>query len=350
MIPTLKEYVETHIGGCEPTQLRLDLELNGNINLARYIVDQYRNTYPSAVVEETAVSEVIEHLDEWLRTTSSKQQAAPASDVQSAARIEPLALKEIKRGDYVTYGPSRVMVIDRIGETVITLEDPFHPKGEHSIEVKRDDFTTHVMRTSTDYVKSEYQRLNKPLPSYFGKPDTERLEAMVIEDRKYLIKEIKKGITDYIGAKRTTSIIRKRLGKWFSELAETLGGELKGAVELFEKQHASSQLPKYTTIQSWVKFYQDFKDTPDDELPTTRNEARKANPAWRQKRKTPLKPRPPRPALRPRTRNSNCSREGPMPSPKNLKTRKGMKVRRQEMPNEENLPNREKTGPMKQMW
>ena len=99
-------------------------------------------------------------------------------------------------------------------------------------------------------------------------------------DRDHLIKQIKEGITTFFAAKRTTSKIRRDLGKWFSELAETCGGELKKAVTEFTKQHGSSRVPGYTTIQSWVKFYHDFKDTPEHQLPVNRNEARKVNPAW----------------------------------------------------------------------
>ncbi len=99
--------------------------------------------------------------------------------------------------------------------------------------------------------------------------------------RAELVKRIKEGITTLVAAKRTTAAIRRNLGKWFSELADTYGGELKRAVSEFAKQHSPGQMPSYSTIQSWVKFYHDFQDTPDDELPVTRAAAREANPAWR---------------------------------------------------------------------
>jgi len=290
MKPTLTEYFDTHVAGCNPQQLRLELELGGSLPTARYIVDRYRDKYPSAVLEETAVSEVIENLDKWFRNTTFGQTAGTNNGDQSAPRIEPLTLEQVKRGDYVTYGPSRVMVIDRIGDDTVVLEDPFHPKGTYPIEVGRGDFSSKVMKPTEEYVKSEYVRMKMPLPEYFEQSDAERTAALAVKDREYLIKQIKEGISALIGAKRTTANTRWNLGKWFSELAETYGGELKKAVSEFAKQHGESRVPSYTTVQSWAKFYLDFKDTPEEQLPVTRDAARKVNPAWTKADKAPPAP------------------------------------------------------------
>jgi hypothetical protein len=211
-------------------------------------------------------------------------EAEPNGD-QSAPRITPLTVDEVKRGDFVTYGTSRVMVVDRIGKNTVVLEDPFHAKGTYPIEVNREDFSAQVERASKDQVESEFQRVGMPLPPYFGRPAAERMKSLAIEDRKYLTAQIKKGLSGLICARRTTAAIRRNLGQWFSELAETYGGELKKAVAKFRKHHGASKTPSYTTVQSWVKFYHDFKDTPEDELPVTRDSARSANPAWTQVKK-----------------------------------------------------------------
>lgn len=209
-----------------------------------------------------------------------------------APRIEPLTLEQVKRGDHVVYGTfgMRVMVIDRIGDNAVVLEDPFDPEGKYPIEVKRDDFAKEVGRTTEEYVKSEYVRMKMPLPEYFGRSDAERTEAMAVKDREFLIEQIKEGISALIGAKRTTAQTRWNLGKWFWGLAETYGGELKKAVSEFAKQHGKSRVPSYTTVQSWVKFYQDFKDTPEEELPVMCDAARKVNPAWTKAGKEPPAP------------------------------------------------------------
>ena len=167
--------------------------------------------------------------------------AEPNGD-QSAPRITPLTMNEVKRGDFVIYGPSRVMVVDRIGENTVVLEDPFHPRGTYPIKVGREDFSAEVERASNDEVESEYQRLGRPLPPYFGRSGAERMKALAIEDRKYLIAQIKKGISGLVCAKRTTARTRRNLGKWFSQLAETYGGELKKAVTEFKKNTARRQL------------------------------------------------------------------------------------------------------------
>jgi hypothetical protein len=206
--------------------------------------------------------------------------AGANGETQSAPRIVPLTVDEIKRGDYVIYGRGRVMVIDRIGEDVVVLEDPFHPRGKHPVELRRNEFSTKIMGATDEYVKSEYTRLRLPVPEYFDQSDAERREQLIIRDRKDLLMRIKEGITTLVGSKRTTALTRRNLGKWFSELADTFGGELKRAVKEFARQHSPGLIPSYTTIQSWVKFYHDFKNTPEEELPLTRDEARKANPAW----------------------------------------------------------------------
>ena len=186
----------------------------------------------------------------------------------------------------MTYGTprGRVMVIGSIEKDTVVLEDPFHPKGKYPIEVSRDDFSSKITRASNDHVESEYQRVGVKLPPYFGRSDAERMKAMAVEDRKYLIAQIKKGISGLDCAMRTTAAIRRNLGKWFSELADTHGGELKKAVAEFTKNNGTSDTPSYTTVHSWVNFYRDYRDVPEDELPVTRDAARTANPAWTQAR------------------------------------------------------------------
>lgn len=92
--------------------------------------------------------------------------AGGSNEAQSAARIVPLTVDQIEQGDYVTYGPSRVMVINRIEKDMVVLEDPFHPSGKYPIEVKHSEFGSNVMRTSREHVKSEYTRMRLPVPEH----------------------------------------------------------------------------------------------------------------------------------------------------------------------------------------
>jgi len=64
----------------------------------------------------------------------------------------PIACEEVspwekaKKGQYVTWGAHRVMVIDDVRSSDIVLEDPFYPRGEYPLCVTRETWD-HVLRT-----------------------------------------------------------------------------------------------------------------------------------------------------------------------------------------------------------
>ena len=116
--------------------------------------------------------------------TTSASDAGSHEAGQSSVQLAPLRVQDARAGDYVTYGPSRVMVIDRLGDKVVVLEDPFYPKGTYPIEVKYDDFSSKVMRTTEERVRSEYERLRVALPECFGLSDPDSTEASIIQDKE----------------------------------------------------------------------------------------------------------------------------------------------------------------------
>jgi hypothetical protein len=85
----------------------------------------------------------------------------------------PIACGEVapwgkaKKGQYVTWCPNRVMVIDRIQGSEIVLEDPFYPKGEYPIRVTHKAWD-HVLGTTEERVTSEFVRVRGKVPAIAG--------------------------------------------------------------------------------------------------------------------------------------------------------------------------------------
>ncbi|MGA2061409.1 MAG: hypothetical protein ABSG67_13075 [Thermoguttaceae bacterium] len=72
--------------------------------------------------------------------------------------------EKAKKGQYVTWGGMRVMVIDDIRSSEIVLEDPFHPKGTYPISVTRETWGD-VLGTTEKYVTSEFVGLCSKVPT-----------------------------------------------------------------------------------------------------------------------------------------------------------------------------------------
>ena len=124
---------------------------------------------------------------EWLAARVDKERAATKpSDVPWPPAIacceEVPPWEKAKAGEYVTWGPGRVMVIDEIRTSEIVLEDPFDTRGKYPISVTREKWD-HVLATTEERVKSEFVRLNPKIPTEKPPKDDTGDKAQTVRKR-----------------------------------------------------------------------------------------------------------------------------------------------------------------------
>ena len=101
------------------------------------------------------------------KTTAAKKQANPAD----TSWPPPISCEEVsswekaKEGQYVRWGPSRVMVIDDIRDSEIILEDPFHPTGTYPICVTRETWG-YVFGTTEEPLRVKFMRFCGKVPEH----------------------------------------------------------------------------------------------------------------------------------------------------------------------------------------
>jgi hypothetical protein len=81
--------------------------------------------------------------------------------------VKPSGYKGFEIGDYVLYGSARVMVFDGLKDGKITLDDPFHKKGEYAFNLTPKEFDENVSRPTKQYATSEYERVKHAKPADF---------------------------------------------------------------------------------------------------------------------------------------------------------------------------------------
>ena len=104
---------------------------------------------------------------EWLAAEVERDQAAakpPEGPWPPAIACgEVPAWEKARPGQYVTWGPSRVMVVAEVGTAEVVLEDPFYPRGRYPIPVSGDQWDQ-VRATTEDRVRNEFARIGRDLP------------------------------------------------------------------------------------------------------------------------------------------------------------------------------------------
>ncbi len=116
-------------------------------------------------------ADALEWLTAWVsnKRSAAKPPDGPWPPVIVCGEVPPW--EKAKAGQYVTWGPSRVMVIDSVAESEIVLEDPFDQWSKYPIFVTRDEWD-HVLATTEEHVKSEFARLEQDIPT--GQPKKNR--------------------------------------------------------------------------------------------------------------------------------------------------------------------------------
>ena len=123
------------------------------------------------------VRQAIAHLIErhWNKADAFQWLAAEVERDQAAAKPpegpwppaiacgEVPAWEKARPGQYVTWGPSRVMVVAEVGTAEVVLEDPFYPRGRYPIPVSGDQWDQ-VRATTEDRVRNEFARIGRDLP------------------------------------------------------------------------------------------------------------------------------------------------------------------------------------------
>jgi hypothetical protein len=85
-------------------------------------------------------ADALKWLTAWVRNESAatKPSDSPWPPPIACGKVPPW--EKAKAGQYVTWGSSRVMVIDDIRDAEIVLEDPFHPRGKYPISATPDEW------------------------------------------------------------------------------------------------------------------------------------------------------------------------------------------------------------------